>query len=211
MIASGLSAKQPGVLCLPATPLAVFRLLDVPLRVRLRRRALRGTPLPAHITPLLHRQTTGSAKQPGVLCLPATPLAVFRLLNVPLRVRLRRRALEERPCRRISHRCFTDRGSAKQPGVLCLPRRPSLCSVSSTCGYAFVGGPCEERPCRRISRRHFTDRPPGTRSPFPASKPSRRVAGSVCSVAGRLGQREMPCPWVGITASVSIQIDLACR
>ena len=171
MIASGLSAKQPGVLCLPATPLAVFRLLDVPLRVRLRRRALRGAPLPAHITPLLHRQTTGSAKQPGVLCLPATPLAVFRLLDVPLRVRLRRRAL---------------RGAT--------PLVPA--HTPSSAGLA---------------RRHFTDRPPGTRSPFPASKPSRRVAGSVCSVAGRLGQREMPCPWVGITASVSIQIDLACR
>ena len=87
-----------GVLCLPATPLAAFRLLDVPLRVHLRRRALRGTPLPAHITPLFSRQTTVlPGRQPGVLCLPATPLAAFRLLDVPLRVHLRRRALRGTP------------------------------------------------------------------------------------------------------------------
>ena len=124
---SGLSAKQLAVLCLPSTSLAVFRLLDVPLRVRVRRRALRGTPLPAHTTPPFHRQTTVvfSARQLAVLCLPSTSLAVFRLLDVPLRVRVRRRALRGTPLPAHTtppfHRQTTVVFSARQLAVLCLP------------------------------------------------------------------------------------------
>ena len=72
---------------------------------------------------------------------------------------------EERRCRRIPRRRFTDRPrwSPLRNNLACSGshRRSSLCSASSMyrCGYAFVGGPCEERRCRRISRRRFTDRP----------------------------------------------------
>ena len=58
----GLARRLPWPLGGPdglATPLVAFRLLDVPLGVRLRRRALQGTPLPAHATPPFHGQTTG--------------------------------------------------------------------------------------------------------------------------------------------------------
>ena len=84
-------------------PVAAFRFLDVPLRVRLRQRALRGTPLPRHTTPPLHRQT----RKWSVCAIARCALAAI--------------------------------------GV------PSLRSASSTyrCGYAFVSGPCEEHRCRR--------------------------------------------------------------
>ena len=59
-----------------------------------------------------------SAKQLAALCLPSTPLAMFRLLDVRCRYAFVGGPCEERRCRRIPRRRFTDRPPARvtRPG-----------------------------------------------------------------------------------------------
>ena len=147
-------------------PVAAFRFFNVPLRVRLRRRALRGTPLPRHTTLPLHRQTRkwsvcaiagrvlAGIGVPSLRSASSTYRCGYAFVGGPC---------EEHRCLAIPHCHYTDRLesglSVKQPGALAAIGVPSLRSASSTyrCGYAFVSGPCEEHRCLAIPHCHHTD------------------------------------------------------
>ena len=128
------------------------------------------------------RRSGLSAKQPGVSCLPATSLAAFRLLNVRYRYTFVGGPCQERRCRRMPHRHFTDRplsDVAASPSVRlersCRHRpgrcRPDRRGDRAGGGRSTTGG-CTKSAPERINRRAHPTRP---HIEFPATPRPDRV------------------------------------